>query len=794
MIRHDFRQAARSFRQHPGFAVMAMLTMAIGLGACTIIFSVVYDLLLAPLHYPDPDRIVALNTRWQRTGRRAGRLSGTDLTGIRQASDVFAAIGYSNGGEMGVQLSGRAEFAGAYFVNADFFRVFQLTPAAGRLVNSADADRAAVVSASFARRNFGGVHGAVGGALSIDKRTYTIAGVLPDGFSYPARADVWVAAPDRPLYPDIPYPVVARLRSGTTLAAAQAELSAIAPRLATHSHGGGDRTFFAIRLQDQLTGPLRASLYILLGAVFLLLLIACMNVANLLLARSTVRSREIAVRAALGAGRRRLYQQLLVESVTLGLAGGAAGLILATVGFGIFIRYAPQGLPRLNDAAIHWQVLLFAAACSLAASMVFGLIPAWKAARVDLNSVLKRGGDRTVTGGGSGRLRQSLIIAEIALSTVLAVGAGLLFRSFLAMRATDLGFRTEKLLVMYAHVPAGGLQEYLNAPKLIEDLFPQLRAIPGVTSVAAAMGVPAGQYEARGAYEIEGKQTPEREYRPQAGLRLASPGYFSTMGISLKAGRDLAAADRYQAPLVAVVSESLARQSFATESPIGKRIWCGFNAPHTWMRIVGVVGDVRQQPAVSSIEPEIYMPLEQHPYYANELQIVLRTAAEPASFADAARRIVQAASPSIATKFTTMEAMTSALVATPRLRTVLVGLFAGLALLLAAAGVYGVMANVMEQRTAEIGLRVALGATAGDVLWLILGQTAGLAAVGLSLGGAAAIAAGQLLKSLLFGVQPTDLATYSAIGGVILITAMMAALVPAMRAARIDPVVALRDE
>lgn len=796
MIGQDFRQAARTLRQQPGFALIAISTLALGIAACTVIFSVMYAVLIAPLPYRDPGRIVALTAGSDQDGARATRISGNDLEEIRKGSDAFDAIGYSIGGEMGVQLADRAEFVGAYFVNPDFLRIFQVAPSAGRLLNDADVDRAAVVSARFAGRNFADPQHALGRTLSIENRVYSIAGVLPDGFAYPANGDVWIAAPPRPLHPEWLYPVVARLRSGATLAAAQTEISGIASRLAHSEPSNRRKTLLALQLQDQLTGPVRASLYLLMGAVVLVLLIACANVANLLLAKSAARSREMAIRAALGAGRWRLARQLLAESIVLGTAGAAAGLVLAKLGIGAAARFAPPNLLSWHEAGLQWPVLLFAAAVSLAASVLFGLMPAWQAARTDLDGALKRTSTRGLARGGSKAMRRALAIAEIALAMILAAGAGLLFRSFLAMRAVDLGFRTEKLLVMYAHVPARSLQEHLNAAKLMEDLLPQLRAIPGVKSVAVAMGIPAGQYSARGAYAIEGQQTREgnRARLPQAGFRLAGPNYFATMGISLRAGRDVSEADQYNTPLVALVSEALVRQSFPGEDPLGKRIWCGLNKQGTWMTIVGIVGDVRQDSPASRTEPQIYMPLDQHPYYANEVQVLLRTSVEPASVIGAARKTAQSASPMVATKFTTMQAMTAAAVAAPRLRTVLMALFAALALLLAATGVYSVMAALSTERTAELGLRMALGATADNVVWLILAQTATLAAAGICVGTVVSAALGRALRSLLFGVQPADAATFCATIAVVTLSAAVAALVPALRAARIDPLAALRQE
>ncbi|HLJ16660.1 MAG TPA: ABC transporter permease [Bryobacteraceae bacterium] len=800
MIGQEFRQTIRGLRKNPGFTIVALLTLALGIGVNTAIFSVIDGVLLEPLAYREPARIVALDARWQQTGRQIPRLSGGDLMDIRSGSDAFDALSYVAGGEMGVQLADHAEFTGVYFVNADFLRVFQLVPAAGRFLSDADAERAAVVSAAFAERNFGSAAKAVARAVSIDGRNYEIAGVLPAGFAYPTHADIWVTAPVRPQNLNRTasnYPVIARLRPGATVAEAQAELSAIGTRLANaFPQSNRGKMFLAVPLQEQLVGRVRSTLYILMGAVALVLLIACANVANLMLARATLRSRDMAVRAALGAGRWLLARQLLVESAVLGTAGGALGLILARAGVDLLARWAPENLPRMNEVRLDWAVLAFATVVSLVASTLFGLAPAWQAARADVNEALKQGCGRGLAGGGSNRLRHSLVVSEIALSVVLAIGAGLLFRSFLAMSAVDPGFRTEGLLVLYAHVPARGFEESLQAAKFVENLFPELTAIPGVKSVAAAMGIPAGQYGSNGAYTVEGQHIPNAPPvdLPQAGFRLASPGYFATMGIPLRAGRDFMGRDGYNAPFVAIVSEALVKQSFPNEDPMGKRILCGLDAPGTWMTIVGVVGDVRQQSPAAVPGPEIYMPLEQHPYYANEVQVVMRTSVEPASLIGITRRKVREANPAVAMKFTTMGEMISASVSAPRFRAFLVTAFAALALLLATAGVYGVVAYVTARRTAELGLRMALGAGASDVLWLILERAAAFTGIGLAIGVTVSFAAGRALRSMLFGLQPLDPETYLVVVAAVAVVALIAAAIPALRAARIDPLTALREE
>lgn len=794
----DLKHAFRVLRKSPTFTLISILTLALGIGANTAIFSVVHGVLLSPLRYPDADRIVSLSTVSHQTGRQTPRLTGGDLVDIRDSAGIFEAMSYVQGGEMGVQLRDRAEFTGTYFVNAGFFRVFGAAPAAGRLFSDEEVGRSAVVSTAFAQRNFGSAPNALGAPISFENRTYEIVGVLSPDFQYPGNAAVWIPAayvPENLNRTAYNYPTVAKLKAGVSLETAKAQLDTIASRLAT-GYPDSNRTkgFGATPLRDRLVGQIRSTLYFLMGAVGLVLLISCANVAHLLLARATARSREIAVRVALGASRRRIIRELTVENAMLGLLGGALGLLFAYVAMNALVRFAPDNLPRVADIHLDPFVLAFATGLSLVASLLFGLAPAWQTVHVDLNDALKQGAARGAVGGRSNRLRSALVIAEIALSFVLAIGAGLFFRSLMNLASAPLGYRTEGVLVMYAHAPARTLPEYVKAGRFFQNLTQELATIHDVKSVAIAMGLPTGQYGSNGAYAVEGKHTfAPGQNLPQAGFSLASPGYFATMGIPLLKGRDFSTRDDYDAPFAAIVSESLVKQTFPNEDPIGRRIQCGLDSLK-WMTIVGVVGDVRQDSPSSAPGPNLYMPIQQHPSRGNEVQVVLRTTAEPSSLISTVRRKMHDANPSIATKFTTLEAMVSSSVSTPRFRTFLVAVFAGLALLLAMAGVYGVMSYVAAQRTSELGLRMALGAQRGDILSLILRRAAVLAFAGLVVGLLLALAAGRLVAGLLFGIQPTDGVTYVGVVAALALVTMAAAAIPAWRATTIDPLTALREE
>jgi predicted permease len=752
----DLSQAIRALRKSPAFTIVAVLTLALGIGANSAIFSIVNGVLLSPLRYPDADRIVAFTAR--------------DLASLR-ADGIFEALSHYYGGEMGGQLPSVAEFTGVFFVNPDFFRVFGVSPLYGRV-----SDGAAVISLPLAERNFGHASRALGNKLRVENRVYEITGVMPATLDFPSKANVWLSDSRTPRDLNRNYRVIAKLNPGVTLAA-----------VATHKNR--DSFLVAIPLRDQLVGPVRSTLYFLMGAVVLVLLIACTNVANLLLARATARSRETAVRAALGARGWQIVRPLLAESAVLALAGGALGLLLAQLGTA-FVQRLP--LPRLTEIRVDWMVLGFTLGISLLTILFFALAPAWQTAPVDLYDALK---SRGKLGGSSPRLRNMLVVSQIALSFVLAIGAGLLLRSFMTLTSVQLGYRTEGILVMYAHAPAASLEEYVGVGRLVESLFGQLNGLPGVTSVAAAMGLPTGQYGMIGSYAVEGKhRLASSQNLPQAGFRLASPAYFQTMGIPLIGGREFSPRDQYDSPFVAIVSQTLARQSFPNEDPIGQRLQCGLDAPSKWMTIVGVVGDVRQQSPASTPAPELYLPLKQHPYLANELQVVLRANVPPESLIVPVQQKVRAISPEIAMKFTNMDRMVADSIATPRLRMLLISGFAALALLLAMAGVYGVMNYVITQRTSEFGLRVALGASPAKIVRLVLGSALRLAALGLSAGLALSLAASSFISSMLFRLNPTDPMTYAIVLAAVTPVIFLAAVIPAWRAAQIDPLTALREE
>ena len=801
----DLKFALRSLRKNAGFTLLAVLVMGLGIGANTAMFSVVNSVLLKPLDYRDPDSIVTLSSLSKTRGSHY-QVSGPDFHDWHDQSTAFSEMGrYDSDDETAIQTRSGAEYGSAAEVTPEFFRVFAVEPSFGRLFTPEEVQPgspgAVVISYSFWQNHFGADPGALGETLGqtllMAGKAFPIVGVLPPRFHFPDKTDIWLPAntvfPENTSRSAANYHVVARLKPEFTLEQAQSQMSAIGARLEQqYPATNRNRSVAVNRMRDEIVGDVRTTLYLLLGAVSLVLLIACANMANLLLARATSRTREMAIRAAVGASRGRIVRQLITESMVLAVASGIAGLLLAIWGSSALVAIAPKDVPRLAETSIDGRVLAFTFGVSVLASLLFGLAPAIHASKVDLNHSLKQGAARSV-GGGAGRMRAALVVAEIALSVILLAGAGLLMKSFVAMHNVELGFRPENVLVMGASVPASDLESRLRGARFYRDLVAEVAALPGV-SAAGATWNPPGHVGSWGGYWIDHLPTGELSVTaPQAVFSFMAPGTFATLGIPLKRGRDFNDSDIYDAPFTAVINESLAGTSFAGQDPIGRSIFCGFDSKKG-MRIVGVVGDVRQYGPARPPGPEIIMPYQQHPGPATSMSVVVRTAANPTGLFETVRRKAQAASPDVPVKFTTLETVLAEDVAAPRFRTLLLGIFAGLAVCLAMAGVYGVMAYAVGQRANEIGLRMALGASPGKVMRLVLGQGLALAAIGLAIGLAGAMAATRLLTKMLFEVKPGDPMTYASVVILLGLVALAASYIPARRATQVDPLAALRQE
>ena len=794
----DLRYAFRYLRKSPGFSAIAILTLALGIGANTVVLALVQSVLIAPLPYRDADRIVSVDTHWISEARNSRRITGADYIDLKAQAKDLETIAYIYGGVIGVQLPDHAAFTGVEMVSSEFPEIFGVTPIAGRLFGDAEAERTAVVNANFARDNFGSIERAIGRTIGVEGQSYEIVGVLPAEFSYPKSTQVWVGSPSQPGNMNrtaFNYSAVAKLRPGVSVKSAQAQLQAIGDRLrAAYPAENKDKGFTVVPLREQLVGNVRPMFLLLLGAVGLILLIACVNVAHLQLARATTRIKEVALRTALGASRWRVVRQVLLESLVLAALGGGLGVLIANPLLRGFLRLAPADIPRLDEVHISLISLGIIALISVIATLLSGVAPAWQMLHLNVNESLKQDTVRGLSGRGVSRLRNVLVVAEIALTFVLAAGAGLLVRSMLKLDATDSGYVSDHMLVMNAHAPAKTETEYVRRTQMFQDLFDQLHAVPGVQAVAGVMGLPAGPYGSNGAYQIEGQALPASwNDLPQSNWTLSSPDYFSTMGIPIVRGRDFSRRDTYESPFVAIISQSMARQSFGDKDPVGKQLRCGLDSDK-WMTIVGVVGEVRQDSPASPPVPTMYMPLTQHPYHANEIDVVMRTQLAPLSLIETAREVVKRGDPQIAVKFTTMDAMVTESTATPRFRSWLVGGFAVLGVLLAMLGIYGVMAYTVAQRTFEVGVRMTFGARPADILGMVLGRAMRLTVVGILVGLALTFFGARLISSMLFGVTATDPLSFVAACGVLALVALAAAYFPARRAASVNPLTAIRYE
>ena len=794
----DLKYALRSLLKNPGFTALAVIVMALGIGANTAVFSVVNAVLLRPLAYKNPERIVMLGPLWKKTGRVGSNSSAPDFHDWHDQSTAFDAMASYNSEPTAVMAGPVAEYAEIAWVSPEFFKVFGAEPVAGRLFTPEEWKKsgAAVISQAYWQKRFGGDASALGKTVRMLDRTFTVVGVMAPGFSFPEKTELWIFQPEENQHRSAHnYHVVGLLKPDVTIAQAQAQLTSIGDRLSQqYPDSNSEKSAGLVGMRDRLVRDVRTTLYLLLGAVGMVLLISCANMANLLLAKATSRTREIAIRSAVGAGRGRIIRQLITESVVLALVAGAAGLLLAVLGANALVAIAPPNVPRLAEAAMidRW-VLAFTLGISVVASLLFGLAPALTASRIDLNDALKLGSGRAVVGGGAGKLRSVLVVAEIAFSVMLLIGAGLLMKSFVALNSVNMGFRPDHLLLMSAEVPASSIETARVGTQFYKALLKEIESIPGVTAVAASR-TPPGEVGSDGTYFIDVLPAhPAINLDHEAVFSVVTPRAFSTLGIPLLRGRDFNDTDGYDAPFTVIINEAMAKKAFPDQDPLGRILYCGFDSMKP-MTIVGIVGDVREYGPATPPGSELFMPFEQHPRASSYMTVLARTNGDPGQLYESLRKKVRDRSPEVPVKFTTMEASLAQSVAAPRFRTLLFAVFAGLAVCLAMAGVYGVMAYVVGQRLNEIGLRMALGASQGDVLGMVLKQGLGLAGAGVVLGLAGAAAGTRLLTSFLFEVKPGDPLTYLGVAVLLAVVAMAASYLPARRATKVDPLSALRQE
>jgi putative ABC transport system permease protein len=798
----DIRYGIRTLTRQPGFAATAILTLALGIGATTAIFSVVNAVVLRPMPFDAPDRIMVVTNTNLKTGARNTTISGPDFVDWRAQNRSFEALSYFTGsGETSVTVNNASDYTTVTRVAPGYFKVFGATARAGRLFSDEEerpgGPTVAVISTAYWRRQFNSDPRVIGSTVTFRQNAYTVIGVTDA--RYPARTDIYYpdfVAPESQNRTAHNYRGVGRLAPGVSTEQAQAEMSNIALNLAQqYPLSNGDKGIAVVPLQEVVVGDTRQTLFVLLAAVAFVLLIACANVANLLLARAAARGRELVVRAAVGAGRMRLIRQMLTESAVLALVAGIGGVLVARWGVTALLAFAPPDLPRLDEVAVDVSALGFALLISLAASFVFGLAPAWHVSRVDLADGLRQTGKGSALGVRSGWARKAFVVSEIALAVALVMGAGLLGRSLLALAAVDMGFQNDRLVVLRTTVPVSGGEQFARAIEVYRNTLQELRNIPGVVAAGGVTSLPT-LVRSNGGYWIQGGPGPEvlGMKSPQALFNVVTPDYFRALQVPMVRGRDFNDGDRIDAPFVAIINEQLAKDAFPDVDPIGRTIRAGLDSLEP-MTIVGIVKDVRTRGPNRPIQAELFMPYEQHQGPASSLNLVMRTdAADPLAVGATAARQIRNRYPDVPVRVETMETTMAGATATPRFRTVLLVVFAVVALLLAIAGVYGVMAYTVNQRVPEIGLRVALGASPGDVIGLVLREGAVLVAIGLVIGAALSYAGAQFISGLLFGVSARDPLVFVTVSVLVAVAALGACLVPGRRALKVDPLLALRAE
>ncbi len=803
----DTRFAVRALRQAPGFALIAVVTLALGIGANTAIFSVVNGVLLKPLPFPHPEQLLRV---WQveQVNGTANRtsVSAVNLDDWRERRNQLADIGgyFYAEGMSGTDLTGIGEpqRISTTFVTPGFWNTLGVAPAIGRVPRDEEMirganDRLVVLSYDFWQRDFGGARTILGQRVTLSGKSYEIVGAMPPNFRFPTPA-VEMYIPYSTI-PDDAIPrlrgvrilsVVARMKPGVAVGQADGEMNSITRGLAAQ-YPDDDETLGAasvVPLQDAIVGKVRTTLLVLLGAVGFVLLIAAVNLASLLLARATARERELAIRVALGAGRSRLVRQLCTESVVLALLGGALGVGVAIVGKNALLRLAAGQLPRAEEAGLDYHVLVFTAGLTLSTGLIFGLLPAVRASSPELQHSLRQGARGATS--TTGRLRNALVVAEVALAVVLVIGAGLMTRSFVKLLQIDLGFARDHRVALNFTISDARHPTEPEMQDTYRQILDRVRHVPGVIAAGAIRDLPfRGDGEDVGFLPPGVTQHADGQL-PRATLMFTSDGFFSSMGIPLIAGRDLTQQDRRGAPMALVVNEALAKKYFPERSPIGQTIT--FGGPNRF-EIVGLVGDVRQQAVDETPAPRIYASVYQ--MFRVKVNLVARTQGDPQTMIQRLEDAVRSVEPqqTFGAAFTLDDAVGEA-VARPRLLTVLLGLFAAMGLVLGGLGIYGVLSYLVTQRTREIGVRVALGAKEGAVLRMIVGKGLRLAALGVVIGIILALAVTRVMQGVLYGVNATDPLTFAGVGVFLLAVAAMASWIPARRATKVDPLVALRAE
>jgi putative ABC transport system permease protein len=800
----DIKYGIRVLLKNPGVTFVAVLALALGIGANTAIFSVVNAVLLRPLPYDKPEQLMVVLSVNAKRGLTQQSFSFLNFADYRSQNNSFEALTAYTSASAALAEGQSPEQVQGVSATADVFKVLGTKALLGRTFTPEEerpgGAPVTIISYGLWQRHFGSDPNVVGRQIKLAGRDKTIIGVLPAEFKFQFVNDppeFWV-----PMDPDNEMnkqrgasyiQLLGRLKPGVTAQQAETELKSIAARLEQqYQEDNAGRSVQLVSAHEQMVGELRPTLLVLLGAVAFVLLIACANVANLLLARAAGRGREIAIRTALGAGRLRIIRQLLTESVLLSTLGGSLGLLLAIWGIDLLGSLVPANIPRFGETRLDLPVLAFTLGASLLTGLIFGLAPALSASKLDLNEALKEGGRSASEGRARHRMRSLLIISEVALSLVLLVGAGLLIKSFLHLRSTNPGFNPDRVLTATLSLPSIKYKEDEQIVRFTEQAIARTAQIPGVEAVGTIMPLPFSGNNISISFHVDGQPLPAPGEEPVSGARIISPDYLRAMGIPLIKGRAFTEQDKADAPNVILINETLARKYFPNEDPIGKRLNLGLNDIKG--EIIGVVGDVRSSNLTKEAGPEFYVPYQKVAF--GEASLVVRTSSgDPASIAPAMRSAIQELDKDQPLyEVRTMNSLVADSIARQRFSMMLIALFAVLALLLAAVGIFGVMSFLVTQRTHEIGIRMALGAQTFDVLKMIVGQGMTLTLVGIAIGLVAAFALTRVMSGLLYGVSATDPLTFIAVSAVLAAVALLACYIPARRATRVDPMVALRYE
>ncbi len=813
-IWQDMRYGARMLLKSPGFTVVAVLTLALGIGANTAIFSVVNFVLLRPLEYANPDQLVMVWERNTKKGWNESPTSFADFVDFRDNAKSVELVAFT---DTNFNLTGgdQPERVAGLRVSANLFSLLGVNPARGRWFAPGEdkpgAGHVLILSYGLWQRSFGGNSNLVNQTVQLNGQSYTVVGVMPPTFKFPpafsatttseeliSNADLWVplTTDDVPLIRNIRnLKMIGRLKAGVAPQQAQAEINSIASRLAReYPDVNAGLESVVIPLHEQIVGDVREALLILLGAVVLVLLIACANIANLLLSKATARHKEIAIRTALGANRGRLLRQLLTESTLLGLLGGVFGFLVAYAGSKTLVSFGSFSIPQLTDFSFDMKVPLFALVVSLLTSLIFGLAPAIDASNPNLNEALKEGGRSSSGGATRARLRNALVITEVALAVVLVTASGLMLRSFVRLQGTSSGLNPHNLITLELELPDVRYHAAQQQTLFQQQLLQRVGSLPGVQNAATVDNLPFSGNAFNTSFTIEGRPTGPTTETPRAYYRVISPDYFPAIGIELHKGNQFTDRDTAEQPGVAIVNETAAQRYWPGVDPLGKRIKRGRpESKNPWLTVIGIVSGSRQLSLKEGSQPEIYVPYLQNPGLT--FTLVARTASDPRSLTGALRKEVLSADREIpAVNIKLMEELISNSVAKERFYVLLLAVFAALALILAAVGVYGVMSYSVTLRTRDIGIRMALGARPVDIFKHIVGQALLLGLIGLGVGIVLAIASTRVMSSLLYGINATDPLTLAITSLVLLAVALLASYLPARRATRVDPLVTLRYE